>query len=288
MLTVAHLVESFRQFQLAEVKAGIAKTSTAEWYQYQFAPLVGKCGFMPAADVRPHHIVNVRYTNAFCKACKRLFTWGADEGFLQGENLRKLKIPPVGKRERILTRSEFVRLLAKLPRHHRDFLLVMRRTLARPGELRNLRWDDIDFEARVMVLTEFKGKSRRADGLKRRGIPLDAYTMRMLRRWGDRRRHGEDFVFGGRQPLKANCISLAVRRARRKAGLPEGIVPYTTRHTAATTAIENGVSLSHVAGIMGHSRVSTTERYVHLNAKHLVAVIDQATAKPRPRLRLVS
>ncbi len=61
----------------------------------------------------------------------------------------------------------------------------------------------------------------------------------------------------------------------------ERVVCYTLRHTAATTATENGIPQKVLAEMMGHTRTETTERYQHVKADHLKKMINQATARPR-------
>lgn len=59
-----------------------------------------------------------------------------------------------------------------------------------------------------------------------------------------------------------NAVRLAVKRARRKAGLT-GVVIYNLRHAWATRMIENGMPITTVAAIMGHRSLSTTRGYLH-------------------------
>jgi len=58
-----------------------------------------------------------------------------------------------------------------------------------------------------------------------------------------------------------------------KDGRGESVVAYTFRHSAATEAVQAGLSSLTLAELMGHSDVRQTQRYVHLVPEHLISAM---------------
>lgn len=310
VLTVAHLIDSFDAHYGVLIQCGQAEAATREWYRDAHKKLRVAAGSFPAAELRAHHLVGVDFTNHFVRALKALYKWATDEDvdLVPKNPFRKLRTPPCGERNRVLSRSELRRLYLACRAVHeqigpprsrrmtwrrspfRLFLFVMFHTLARPGEVRKLLWRDVRLDQRMIVLTKFKCKDRRRDGVKVRTIPLDLMTVRMLTNWYHRRSpRPDDPVFVSERTGKMwspNAIRCKMRRARLTAGLGregeggEQVVCYTLRHTSGTVATVNGVRDRELADIMGHTTTRTTARYQHLSADHLVTRIDQATARP--------
>lgn len=289
VFTLKHLIESFLAETRMMVCAGQTSEKTLDWYVSMLnhlAPLGGS----PAEMLRTHHLAGIKFTNGFVRVLKRLYRWGAAEDLLPKDPFAKLTVPPCGRRERILTRPELRRLYLATSRAFRRLLFVQLRTIARPGEIRQLTWEQIDWANRVIVLVKFKGKKLRRDKLRARLIPLSLPVLRILknlhRKSADPSPTGRVFIAHRGKPWTANGARCAMRSARVRAGLEDGgerIVFYSARHTGATLAIRAGIELKLVAEMMGHARTSTTERYVHLDTSDVVGAIDRMNARPKPK-----
>lgn len=293
MFTVRDLTRSFRASLQLRVQLGETAPKTKEWYELQLAKLDAAAGRFPAADLKAEHLVSVTFTNAFVRVLKTCYRWACDEdvALLTRNPFRKLQAPPCGERTRVLDRKEMLCLHLAAGRRLRRLLFVLRRTIARPGEIRLLTWGKIIWDRRMIQWTTFKGKRRRRDGVKVRTIPLDEPTVRLLRNLY-RQRGGP----GPNEPVwldrdgkqwSKNAVRCRMREARAKAGLdPEGVeervVYYTLRHTSATNAVRAGVTGKRLSDIMGHAKSATTDKYLHLAGDDLVAGIDQLS-KHRPR-----
>lgn len=139
----------------------------------------------------------------------------------------------------------------------------------RRGELVALRWRDIDFTRHKLVVQRaisanveaMSTKSRRA-----RDVPLPDQAAGALDRLSQRPDFTtpDDFVFVNRlgRRLDASALRRRVERARDAAGL-RPLRFHDLRHTYGSLLVAGGVDLASVKAAMGHSRITTTERYLH-------------------------
>lgn len=147
----------------------------------------------------------------------------------------------------------------------------------RVSELVGLDLDDVDRSAwTVRVL----GKGR-----KERVVPFGGAAARALEAYLGRRGDARGPLFvncrGGR--LTARAVYTIVRRSAAAAGIARRVSPHTLRHTFATHLLDAGADLRVIQEFLGHSRLSTTQRYTHVGADRLMKVYD--AAHPRARAR---
>ena len=86
-----------------------------------------------------------------------------------------------------------------------------------------------------------------------------------------------DFVFVGKRggKLKPEIIQRLVKEIRNKLMLPDNTTPHSLRHTFATELLHNFVDLRSIQELLGHSSLSTTQKYTSVNSEYLREVLEK-------------
>jgi integrase/recombinase XerC len=234
------------------------------------------------------------------------------EGVLEGDPAALVGTP--GREQRIpahLAVDEMSKLLEQpdtalpLGRRDRAILELFYASGLRLSELVGLDLDDVNLSGRVVRVL---GKGR-----KERIVPFNQSAASALRGWladreqflprgqtpaagvpgsGPVRRgaRGQAPVVGlrTRQPLFLNyqggrlstrSVDNLVRKYVAQCSTRYGISPHALRHSFATHLLEAGADLRAIQELLGHSRLSTTQRYTHVNAAQLLETYRKAHPK---------
>lgn len=148
----------------------------------------------------------------------------------------------------------------------------------RLSELQGLDLTDMDLHSQEVKLL---GK-----GNKERIVPIGSRALKALRDWLEVRNEfkpQDQAVFlnqrGGR--ISHRSIQLIMQKWGQKQGLDSHLHPHKLRHSFATHMLEASGDLRAVQELLGHSSLSTTQIYTHLDFQHLAKVYD--SAHPRAR-----
>jgi integrase len=218
-----------------------------------------------------------------------ILEYGVKIGLRPDNPARGLIRPADGRRERRLSADEYAALAKGLERAMDPERTTPRGVKARgamwphgvaavrfaslsgwrAGEVRNLRWRDVDRDRRTARLPDTKsGPSVRA--LSR---PAVAVLEAQLRATG-----GEpgNLVFPPARGGEGATLELKafVEGVVALAGLPKDITPHVLRHSYATVAASLGLSEITIAALLGHKGRSVTSRYVHFADNMLLAAAD--------------
>ena len=120
-------------------------------------------------------------------------------------------------------------------------------------------------------------------GSKERRVPLSDTCRTTISRWLAVRHAiphlpDEKALFLGRKGGRLNRRQAAriLEERAQLSGIPQHISPHDLRHSFATHILEGGADLRTVQELLGHSRISTTQRYTHLDLNALTRVYDAA------------
>ncbi|MXY15712.1 MAG: tyrosine recombinase XerC [Acidobacteria bacterium] len=166
-----------------------------------------------------------------------------------------------------------------LGRRDRAILELFYATGLRLSELVSLDLEQVNLSGRLLRV--------RGKGGKERMLPFNRSAATAMRRYlpdrpglltGPAHPHARpvtapapDALFlnyrGGR--LSARSVDRLVRRYVAASSVKAGISPHALRHSFATHLLERGADLRAIQELLGHSRISTTQRYTHVNAAQL-------------------
>jgi len=157
----------------------------------------------------------------------------------------------------------------------RDVITFAFYTGMRLSEIVNLRWRNVDLEEKVIAVgdEEFETKSR-----MQRIIPMCGEVFELLRKIQlSSAIERNSYVFGKNNgvPFTGDYFSRRFKRACRAAAqdplsnISNEIHFHSLRHSFASHLVQQGVSLYVIKELLGHSSISTTEIYSHLNMESL-------------------
>src|SRR5467141_4949436 len=217
-------------------------------------------------------------------AVRSLYRWLAQEGVVEQNPAKLVSTPKLSKKlPRVPTIEEMNSVLdgkmpeqASFPERDRLMLELLYGCGIRNSELVGINLDDIRMSAEAILI--------RGKGKKERYVPfgesaaaaLGAYLparQKLLAEW---KRTTPALVVnqrGGR--LTVRSVGRIVKKIAVARGLSPDLHPQTLRHAFGTHMLEEGADLRAIQEMLGHERLSTTQRYTQLSMKHVLAVYDQ-------------
>ena len=146
----------------------------------------------------------------------------------------------------------------------------------RVSELINLQLSNINFNENYIKVTG-KGNKQRLSPISGKALKYLSIYINEVRIHLDIKKGNSDFVFLNNRGAKLSrvMIFLIIKKLAEKIGLNKKISPHTFRHSFATHLIEGGADLRAVQEMLGHSSITTTEIYTHLDNDYLRSNIIQ-------------
>ena len=153
----------------------------------------------------------------------------------------------------------------------------------RLSELVGLDLGDLDFnEANVRV----KGK-----GEKTRIVPVGRYAIEAINKWLESRpamaAKDETAMFTSQRGkrLSTRSVQHRINYWAKRLGLDVRVHPHMLRHSFASHILQSSSDLRAVQELLGHSDISTTQIYTHLDFQHLAKVYDKAHPRAKQRTK---
>lgn len=228
-----------------------------------------------------HHPASVARKLA---SLRNFFNFWVRQGVLADNPARAISTPKIPKRvPKFLSVDETFQLL-NLPKgdgflgsRDRAVMELIYAAGLRVSEMVNLNLADLDMPA---LKVRVWGK-----GSKERIVPIAAGATTALTSYLDERSRtvpgAETALFvnrrGGR--LTARSVERMMRKYLRDANIDKHVTPHVLRHTFATHLLSQGADLRGIQELLGHTSLSTTQKYTHVNVEQMMSVYDKAHPK---------
>ena len=217
-------------------------------------------------------------------AVRSLYRWLGREGIVVENPALLVSTPKLPKKlPRVPTLEEINGLLdspmpenAAFPERDRAIFELLYGCGLRNSELVGIELGDVD-DANGVILIRGKGK-------KERYVPLEGAAAKALQDYRVARRQAlaeshknTQRLFINRRggPLTTRSVGRIVKQIAVAKGLPPDVHPHTLRHAFGTHMLSEGADLRAIQELLGHERLSTTQKYTQLSMTHVMEVYDR-------------
>jgi integrase/recombinase XerC len=217
-------------------------------------------------------------------AVRSLYRWLGQEGAVEQNPASLVATPKLPKKlPRVPTIEEMNSVLdgqmpetAAFPERDRLLLELLYGCGIRNSELIGINLDDIRMSSGAILI--------RGKGKKERYVPfgdsarsaLTAYLPVRLERLAGLKKNSQALFINQRGArLTSRSVGRIVKKIAVAKGLSPDVHPHTLRHAFGTHMLEEGADLRAIQELLGHERLSTTQRYTQLSMKHVMHVYDQ-------------
>lgn len=290
--TMADLADHYRKVHLPRKRPG-SQAGDETLLRVHILPRLGK---VRVADVRHPQVAALHRAvtttapvaaNRCVALLSKMFTLAVREGWRPDNPAKGVERNSEERRERFLSPAEIARLAAALAEHPErvsaNAVRLLLLTGARRGEALQATWSEIDFETGTWVKPSHHTKAKRAHRL-----PLSPPALTLLAemkseadRDNAKRKLAEqppiEHIFPSLDGKPLANVKRTWATLCRKAGISNARL-HDLRHTYASVLASSGLSLPVIGALLGHTQVSTTQRYAHLADDFLRQAADRAGA----------
>lgn len=221
---------------------------------------------------------------------RSIFKWLAREGKVKQNPAKLVSTPKLPKiLPRVPTIEEMNSVLdgdftsaAAFPERDRAIFELLYGCGVRNSELVGVDLADIHWSSESMLV--------RGKGKKERIVPLMGAAAEAIKTYLPvrdalllkNRRTSEALLINTRGArITDRSVRRLVKQIAIQKGLPSDVHPHTLRHAFGTHMLEEGADLRSIQDLLGHERLSTTQRYTQLSVKHVMKVYDDTHPKAK-------
>ena len=217
--------------------------------------------------------------NRFVSSLKSFFKFLINENLIETNPVDKIETPKTGRiLPAVLSIEEVDKILnqpdlnVKLELRDRAILETMYASGLRVSELIELEINNVFFSEGFLRVT---GK-----GSKERIVPIGRFALHYIETYIKECRNNiknklsENILFLNFRGKKLSRMAIwdIVKKYCLKAGIKKDIHPHTLRHTFATHLLQGGADIRVIQEMLGHSDISTTQIYTHIDRNYLIEV----------------
>lgn len=202
------------------------------------------------------------------------------EGYIKANPAKLVSNPRVPKLlPRYLTVDDIFSLIEKpegigfIPARDRAILELLYSSGLRVSELSGLNTDDLNIRE---SLIKIRGKGRKERIVPVGSKAIDAAKSYLIERMLLKSRERALFLNRRGMRLTDRSVRRIVVKYARALAMNGKIGPHTLRHSFASHLLQGGADLRVIQELLGHSSLSTTQKYTHLDIRHLMDIYDKA------------
>lgn len=194
------------------------------------------------------------------------YNWLVLEDIVEEAISNRLHLPKRERKQPTWLSDNEIRRFANTPSPHSLSWKILAWFGLRRSELLNLDWRDVRLPDRVIIIRDTKSK-------KDRVMPIpDAFHGELTQAWIDAGMPDEGYV----TIVRKGALLRAFKRHLKVCGLDnKKVTPHTLRHSFASQLVRQGVSITVVKELLGHTDIATTMIYVHHSDELIQDAMDK-------------
>jgi len=212
--------------------------------------------------------------NQHFRNLRTFFNFALDNEYITQSPMLRLKPPKLPEKKPLwITEKELTMILDQEESEQlKDIYQILFFTGMRANELLTLTWQNIDLDKKLIFIRNSESFTTKTG--KERVLPINNKAFQIINRQPSRFKGRLLFAKNGVK-INVDYVSKRFKKALRDTELDGSIHLHSLRHSYASNLINKDESIYNVSKLLGHARVSTTERYAHVKLDQLRQATDR-------------